>query len=525
MNINAISPLSLADGLLRMVEAEEMRRSLKQFVMGAWSTVEPSPYVDGWAVDAICEHLEALTSGQIRFLLINIPPRHSKSTICSVLWPVWCWLQKPEDRFLCASYSLDLAIRDNLKKRNLIESPWFRERYGQSFTIVADTTSFQTQHDFALSEHQNAKRFFTNDRLGYQLATSVGSTTTGQGGSKLLIDDPHSAMEAHSPAERLAAATWFRETWSNRMNDASKDVMLTIGQRIHEEDISGIIRRERLDWIHLNLPAEYESTNKCVTSIGWSDPRTEDGELLWPERFNQETLERYKRDLGSIGFAAQYQQRPVPAGGGQFRQEWIRYFTETDEAYLLEKASGTVSVLKSDCSLFSTVDLAISLKEENDYTVFGIWARTSENDLLLLDVVRVRISNPDQLKRLRLLHQQYPGIYFKIERVGYQLALIQQALVEGIPCKEYNPPHTKDKVARASSFAIWMENEKALFRKGAHYLIELIPELLMFPKAPHDDQVDVCAMAADEVTYPQPEGGMIMVPADEYEQDTGLGWF
>lgn len=335
-------------------------------------------------------------------------------------------------------------------------------------------------------------------------------------------DDPHNANDAHSEAKRTAALIWFREVWTNRLNDQEKDKMVTVGQRIHENDVCGYILRERPDWVHLNLPALFEPSSRCITPI-WSDPRTEEGELLWPERFTNETLDGLKRDLGSIGFAAQYQQRPVPAGGGQFRQEWIRYFTETNEAYVLEKVSGTTSVLKSSCNLFCTVDLAISLKEENDYTVYGIWARTPENDLILLDVIRVRISNPDQLKQLRLIHQRYPGIYFKIERVGYQLALVQQALVEGIPCKEYNPPHTKDKVARASSFAIWMENEKVFFRQQGHYIHDLIPELLLFPKAPHDDQVDMCSMAADEVTLPQPEGGMIILPIDE--QDAGLGWF
>jgi predicted phage terminase large subunit-like protein len=489
---------SIADLLLRTVEAEEMRRSLKQFVVNAWRFVDPAPFVDGWCINAICEHLTALSVGQIRFLLINIPPRHSKSTICSVLWPVWGWLQNPAERFLSASYSLDLSTRDNLKKRNLIDSQWFQERYGQDFNLTTDTHAleFTRESDFSLSKEQNAKRLFMNNKLGYQMATSVASSATGHGGSVLIIDDVHAADEAHSDVERETATTWFRETWSNRMNDANKDKMLVVGQRIHEEDVSGIIKKERPDWICLNLPAEYEPHRKCFTSIGWEDPRKEEGELLWPERFSLETLARYKRDLGSIGFSAQYQQSPVPSGGSQFKREWFRYFAETDQAYILETDGGTRSILKSQCNEFATVDLAISSKQSADYTVFALWAMTPEHDLILFDLVHAHMSNLDQLKQIRLLYQQYPRVYFKIERTGYQLALIQQSLAEGIPCREYHPIH--DKVSRASTASIWMENSKFYFRKNASWLNDVETELLHFPRAAHDDIVDVVSMAADE---------------------------
>ena len=493
---------NLANTLLMIAEAEEMRRSLKQFVTSAWRYVDPSPFVDGWCLDAMCDHLTALTLRQIRFLLINIPPRHSKSSICSVIWPVWDWLQRPEERFLCASYGLNLAIRDNLKKRNLIESQWFQDRYGQDFKLSNDAQSmeFIREKEFTLNPQQNAKRFFMNDKMGYQLAVSVGSTTTGEGGSVLNIDDMHSASEAHSATKRESANTWFREVWSSRMNDASKDCMIVIGQRIHAEDVSGIILNERPDWVHLNLPAEFEPNRKCFTMLGWEDPRTEEGELLWPERFNHDTLARYKRDLGSIGFAAQYQQSPVPSGGGQFKREWFRYFNEIDQAYILETTNGVRSILKSQCWEFVTVDLAISSKQSADYTVFAIWAVTPERDLILLDLIRAHIGNPDQLKQLRLLYLQHPKAYFKIERVGYQLALIQQALAEGIPCREYNPTH--DKVSRASTASIWMENGKFYFSKNSSWINDLESELLLFPRAAHDDIVDNVSMAADEVVTP-----------------------
>lgn len=486
----------IADTLLCLAEAEEMRRSLKAFVTQAWHIIEPVPYRDGWCVDAICEHLEALTSGAIRFLLINIPPRHSKSTICSVLWPAWCWLHNAAERFLCSSYGLNLAIRDNLKKRNLIESKWFQDRYGKAFSLLMEDEGFQFDRDpdFTLSRQQKGSRLFVNDHLGYQLAVSVGSTTTGEGGSMLLMDDPHSATEAHSEAERESANRWFRETWSNRMNDAGKDRMIVIGQRIHEQDVSGIILQERPDWVHLNLPAEYESARKCTTVIGWQDPRTKEGELLWPERFNPETIARYKRDLGSLGYAAQYQQVPVPASGGAFRIDNERLFTQNFDTYFLHTPKGLRAVAKSECSKFITVDPAISEKESADYTVIGTWAVTPYKDLLLLNVRRDHWSHRDQQDEIEEEYHDSNAEFVAVETVAYQLALFQDLLVRGIFCRPFIAK--RDKVTRASGAAIWHENGKFYFLKDAHWLPAYQKEMYTFPKAGHDDQVDMTSLAS-----------------------------
>ncbi len=550
-----------------IASADLGKRSLKQFLKDVWHLVEPGvPFVDGWCLGAICEHMQAVTSGQIRKIVITIPPRHTKSTTISVVWPVWDWITLPEDQFLCASYKQSLAMRDNRRRRNLIMDPWFQRRYGHVFRLASD---------------QKMKSLFENDKKGFQLALSVAGSATGDGGSKLVIDDAHSADDAHSDVQRETAVLWFREVWSNRLNNAEKDAMAVVGQRIHEKDVCGYILRERPDWVHLDLPAEYDPSRKCFTSIGWSDPRTVEGELLWPERFSKSTLDGLKRDLGSIGYASQYQQSPVPAGGAIFKKQWFRYFTETPEAYLLETAQGTCSILKSDCWRFTVVDLAISLKQTADYTVIQTYDVTPQNDLLLIEQIRDHLDNPQQQKILRLLYHRLKPRFLKVESVGYQLALIQELknepknltdfIVEvaspealdstlrqlpgveafvvrddfthnyityygpdryvvqvlgdagffkfavekqgyckivgqpgvdpsrvSIPVREYKP--VKDKVARATTPAIWMENGKFFFRQGDPYLATVEPELLTFPLGGHDDIVDGCSMAADEVS-------------------------
>jgi predicted phage terminase large subunit-like protein len=469
---------------LAAIQAERGLRSLKQFTKDVWHLVEPAtPFVDGWVIDALCEHLEAVTYGHIRKVVVNIPPRHTKSTLIAVIWPVWDWLHVPEDRFLCGSYSLDLSTRDNRRKRNLIEDPWFQERYGDAFQITSD---------------QNTKRFFENDQKGYQMAVSVDGATTGHGGSKLVLDDPHNAAEAYSEADREAALRWFREVWTNRLNDQNKDCMVVVGQRIHEYDVCGYILKERPDWTHLNLPAEYEPTRKCFTSIGWSDPRKHEGELLWPQRFSKEALDGLKRDLGSTGYAAQYQQSPVPSSGGQFKRQWFRYFEESGEYYLLHTGDTTAFVAKRKCSIFAVNDPAISEKQEADYTVIQIWAKTPDKELLLLAQVRAHLDNPQQVQTIEQLHVRWHWHFIAVESVFYALALYQQLKKKGIPVKEYKP--VRDKVARASVAAIKMEAGDMYFLMGADYLPELEPEVLKFPKDAHDDQVDCLSMAADLVT-------------------------
>lgn len=312
-------------------------------------------------------------------------------------------------------------------------------------------------------------------------------------------DDPHSATDAHSDADRESALRWFREVWTNRLNSQENGRMLVIGQRVHDNDVSGYILHERPDWVHLNLPAYYEPDRKCVTPI-WSDPRTEEGQLLWPERFSKETLEGLKRDLGSMGFAAQYQQRPVPSGGGQFKKAWFRYFTQEDTHYCLETPETIKRVLAEQCQKIITVDLAISQKQSADYTVISTWAVTPDREILLIDCLRDHLDNPEQQKQIQLLYQRYHPAYICVENVAYQLAIIQQLLRLGLPTKEYKP--VKDKVSRASTAAVLYEAGRVYHPRTASWLTDWEDELLIFPMGAHDDMVDCTSMICDLVSGP-----------------------
>ena len=204
-NSNSFALLLRRPSLLAEIDQEQATRSLREFVRQAWPIIEPStPFVPGWHIDAIIEHLEAITLGHIRNLLINVPPRHMKSLLVSVFWPAWEWIRWPERRLLYSSYAAQLSIRDSVKCRRLIESPWYQERWGDRFALTGD---------------QNTKGRFENDRSGYRLSTSVGGAATGEGGDRIVCDDPHNVQEAESDSVRKGTLDWWDVVMSTRVND------------------------------------------------------------------------------------------------------------------------------------------------------------------------------------------------------------------------------------------------------------------------------------------------------------------
>ena len=337
--------------LLGMLKNEKERRlaenSLYEFLKQCWPVVEPgTPYVDSWHIRVICEHLEAVTRGDITRLLINIPPRHSKSSIVSVIWPMWEWLKVPEQKFLCASYSGILSIRDNLKARRLVQSNWYQERWADKF---------------ALSGDQNSKQRFENDHTGYRIATSVGGSATGEGGTRLLLDDPHSAQEAQSEALRETALEWFDSTWSTRLNTPKLDVMIVIMQRLHENDVAGHILEDIKGWEHLLIPAEYDGVRR-KTSLGYYDPRKKKGELICPERFGRKEIDALKILLGLFGSSAQLQQDPTPPEGGILKPSYFDLWPQERGLPVFEY-------------ILQSYDCAFTEKTTGDPTACTVWGR------------------------------------------------------------------------------------------------------------------------------------------------------
>ena len=303
------------------IERAECEDSLYLFLRSAWKYVDSSPWTDGWPIEAVAEHLQAVIDGDIRRLIINIPPRMGKSTITSVALPAWTWAQPdrtatsgPGVQFLMASYANQLVLRDSVKCRRLIESPWYQKMWGERFKLNSD---------------QNTKSRFSNDAGGERLITSVGAAVTGEGGSIIVVDDPNSAAEAFSEANIEATKEWWDGTMSTRLNDPKTGAYVIIQQRLAEDDLTGhVLSKDVGDWTHLCLPMKYEPERAFITKIGWEDPRTEVDELLWPERFGTPEVKLLESSLGPFASAGQLQQRPEPAGGGVIKREWWKLWEE-----------------------------------------------------------------------------------------------------------------------------------------------------------------------------------------------------
>lgn len=306
-----IDPSELTTADLIALEKSLCEDSLAGFIKRSWPVLEPGrDLVWGWVLDAICDHLVAVSNGEIRRLLINVPPGCMKSLTTRVFWPIWEWIHKPSFRYIGASYAESLAMRDNRRARMIFNSDWFQQIWG---------------HKLQMSSDQTAKGRFENNFRGWMQATSVKGMGTGERADRFIVDDPHNVKQAESDAEREGTLQWFSETVPTRLNDLGKSAIVVIMQRVHQEDVSGHILEHGLGYTHLILPMEFEPERTFVNNIGFSDKRAEEGELLWPERFSKEDVDELKSQFrawgGSYAEAGQLQQRPAPREGGLFKAD------------------------------------------------------------------------------------------------------------------------------------------------------------------------------------------------------------
>ncbi len=474
----------------RQLVGDQDERRLSAFIIDAWRILEPkTTFIPNWHLDAIAEHLEAVTNGHIRNLLINVPPRHCKSLAVAVFWPVWEWIKHPERRWLFSAYASSLSIRDSLKCRRLIESTWFQENWSKNFQLRGD---------------QNEKSRFDNDKGGYRIATSVGGAATGEGGDRVVVDDPHAAFERQSDAVREAALIWWDETMSTRLNDPKTGARIIVMQRLHEKDLSGHVLQQG-GYEHLCLPAEFDPGRRRNTSLGdgidWSDPRTFDGELLWPARLGKTEIAEAKLRLGPTGYAGQFQQLPVAAGGARFQSAWFRHYTLATNGYRLIQSDGREKLVpRSTCKRFAVMDPAGTEKSQNDracYTVIQVWDVTLDHDMILVHQYREQVQAPDAMAAaVRIVHE-FNAEYIAVEKDGLGLGMVQTIRRTGVAVKPIKARGCKE--ARSEIAEIRMSAGMIYFPREAPYLWDLEQELLHFPNGEFADQVDALAHAAMQV--------------------------
>jgi predicted phage terminase large subunit-like protein len=461
-------------------------------VRAGWHIVEPgTPLEWNWHIEAICLHLEAITRGTIKRLLINIPPGHAKSLLVSVFWPAWVWIDNPHWRALFASYDINLALRDSVRTRDLLDSEWYRRAF---------------RPKWKMHRAQNGKSYFVNSVQGTRYALSVRGKATGWRGDCVVVDDPLNVRDQYSKKVKEHCLFWWDKVMSSRLNDQRTGSRVIIMQRLAEDDLSGHMIK-RAEYEHICLPSEFDTGRRSRTSIGWEDPRTAAGELLFPEKYPLEVLQRIKTlELGSEAYAGQHQQHPTPEGGGRFKREWFRYWQSlgSDLVRLFKKDGRTELIKLGQCSIFATQDVADSLEKSADYTVIAVWAVTPSCDILLLERIRSRMDDPEAVRAVVNLRNTWdlrrlPIQFVGTEANGVGLPRVQNMRLQGIPVRQIHVH--RDKISRSTTAVIYCEAGQLFWPDPATtpWLSEWEAEHVMFPFGQYDDQVDTTSLAAAEV--------------------------
>jgi predicted phage terminase large subunit-like protein len=476
INDQLIRQLKLQDAVLK----REAEQSLYRYVRQAWSILEPeAPFLSNWHIEYVVEHLEAVTAGQITRLLINLPPRYMKSLLVSVLWPTWEWIQAPQRRWIFTSYAEALSCKHSVDRRTILQSPWYQHRWGHRVRLASD---------------QNVKHEFMNTRRGHMIATSIGGSITGKGGSRIVVDDPHNPTQAESDAQREGALAYFSRTLSTRLDNKNDDAIVVVMQRLHERDLAALCLD--LGFTHVCLPAEAEVPTRCVY------PRTQQvyhrapGDVLWPEREGPAVLAKQKVALGSAAYAGQYQQRPAPAGGLLFHPDWFKFY---DERPPVER-------------LVQSWDMTYTDGPSSDYVV-GLQAARKGADIYLIDRVRGQWAFNETCRRVLELYRRYPEtgtILIENAANGPAIINVLSRLVPGII--GVTPEGGKYARAQAASPIVeagnvWLPNPRPHGRllPERAWVDEFMHACCVFPSGAHDDDVDAFTQLVARCLQPEQE--------------------
>jgi predicted phage terminase large subunit-like protein len=441
-------------------------QTLAGFVREAWHVLEPhATYIHNWHIDAICDHLEAVTDGRINRLLINVPPGSMKSLLVSVFWHAWEWgpCGRRSLRYLATAFNDGPVKRDTRKVRDLILSEWYQSLWPEVQLTRTGETSF------------------ANSSTGTREGVAFGSLTS-QRGDRLIIDDPHSTETAESEVDRVRTTRKFREGAVNRLNDQAKSAIVIIMQRLHEADVSGTVLALKMGYTYLMLPMEFEIERCCSTSIGFADPRSTDGDLLDPVRFSREVVDSLKRDTTAYAFASQYQQRPSPREGNMFKYSWF--------------ADKFVDNAPANCRWVRHWDLAATKKKTAARTAGVKIGQAPDGRFYVGNVIKVQeegaavrqiiLATAQAERRVEISLPKDPGQSGKVQAQDL-VAMLAGFVVSA-------EPETGEKDDRARPFAAQCEIGNVFIVKG-EWNESYLDELCSFPSAKFKDQVDASSGA------------------------------
>jgi len=523
---------------LTQIQGELARRHLTKFFVDAWPMMDPAQFCPTWHLEALCEFLQYVSTGDIRRLIVSMPPRMTKSLSCSVAWPAWEWIDNPASQFLTSSYDLGLSTRDALKSRRLMESNWYKDRYG---------------HCFKFRDDENTKSRYSNTIGGHRIAISSGGRTTGEGGDYILLDDSHNAREAYSDVKRESIIEWYDNAMRSRLNNQNTGRIVHVGQRVHEADVIGhVIKKEGRctveengKWVHLVMPNEFRPATRCEISLPkeikkalkdpeykpkviFKDPREEKGELLNPARLGAEATKSLRPPIGMSlrDYNSQYQQDPSADDGLILKRSWWQDWVWPD----WHPDSHKRRPMPECEAIIQIYDTAFEEKEENDFsarTTWGIFVHFPEvmdevtgqikklkekRCAILLEAWHDKVAFPDLRREAMKSYDDWNPDLVLIEKKASGHSLIQELRKSGVPVKAVDPKG-RDKIMRAHLSAAPLEQGCVHWVPGHTEGEAVIEECAKFPMGANDDWVDTVVMV---LAYLRRVGSI-----DYYDEDEG----
>lgn len=437
-----------------------LRSDLTSFTHRCFQTVVPGQhFLPNWHIKAITHELERVRRGEIRRLIVTLPPRNLKSICASVAFPAFVLGHDPAVRIVCASYSQDLTAKHARDCRFVMQSDWYRQLFPRT----------------RIDPQKNTESEFETTMRGYRLGTSVGGTLTGRGGNLIIIDDPLKPAEAMSETKRNGVAEWYDTTLSSRLDSKTEDAIVLIMQRLHVDDLVGhVLEKSGAHWTHLSLPAIADAPQEIDLGDGMTYEREID-EILHPKREPRSVLEELRAAMGSQGFSAQYQQAPVIPGGALIKRDWFRRFPRP-----LDRQSGD--------RIVQSWDTASKASKTNDFSACTTWLIRG-SDYYLLDVFRKRLEFPDLRRKIVDHAQAFKTKTVLIEDASSGAPLIQDLQREG-KMRPIGIRPDGDKVVRLEAQSAVIEAGRVLLPKTASWVDDFLSEILDFPYGRFDDQVD-----------------------------------
>lgn len=480
--MNQVKKLTKADlkelpaGAKAALKKELRRKLLKEsyfeFFKFFWETIIPDPLFVNWHIKTICEELQKLGEAVEKReaypdIVINVPPGESKSTLCSVVFPVWLWVRDPSCRVISGSYAGTLSKNLAIKSRDILRSPLFLEYFGDLFNMKGD---------------QDNKSHYVNDKGGERLAVSVGSAVTGFHAHLIIVDDPINPKQAESEAELINANRWIFETLSTRKVSKELTPTILIMQRLSEEDPTAQYLERKDNLIHICLPAEKTEDIKPEELIGEYDKR---GGLLNPTRSGRKVLDQIRKDLGTRSYTSQFLQSPTALDGNIIKRTWFKKYDKQDMDL-------------SGCSFY--VDTAYTNKSTNDATAILAYKQIRET-LFLVNCQAIRKEFPELIKFLITFvrnngYNSKSRIYIEPKASG--LSVIQQLKREtGLNVIADTPPKDS-KLVRLTAISPILEAGRVLVPASGSWVREFIEEVAAFPNAKHDDRTDTLIGAVNK---------------------------